>query len=322
MAEQYTYAVARIRALENSLMDRQDLEQLLYAPNLETALQQLADGGFGGETQEPSIESILQAERDRLWGQIRALVPGDKAIQIFQFGVDYHNIKAAVKALLTGASLEGLFLDNGTVSAEKIIHAIKKREYGQLPPHLGETAQHAVEVLLQTRDGQECDLVVDCAAMRHMVHTGRNSGIPFVQQYMELAVALTNLKIAVRGCRTEKGAAFLRRAMEPCGTLDVEQLAAAAAKGQEALCAYLSYTSYAEAVEELKQSMSAFEKWSDNKIMELVRQQKSNLFTIAPILAYLLAKENEIKSVRMILTAKQNHIASETIRERLRDMYV
>ncbi len=322
MAEQYTYAVSRIRALENRLMSRQDLEQLLYAPTVQAAVQQLTDNGFGGEDTNSSLETLLQEERNHLWRQIRELVPEDRTIQVIQFEVDYHNVKAAVKALLTDASMEGLFQKNGTVQAEEIIQAVQNREYDRLPAHLQETVPQAVEVLLQTRDGQECDLVVDRAAMHQMLKTGRDSKIMLVRQYMELAVALANMKIAVRGCRTGKSAAFLRRAMEPCGTLDIGRLAAAAAKEQEALYAYLSFTKYAEAVEAIKQSMSAFEKWGDNKIMELIRKQKNNPFTIAPILAYLLAKENEIKEVHLILTAKQNKIAPEAIRERLRDMYV
>ena len=38
--------------------------------------------------------------------------------------------------------------------------------------------------------------------------------------------------------------------------------------------------------------------------------------------AYLLARENEIKCVRMVLTGKLNGMPEGTIRERLREMYV
>ena len=68
--------------------------------------------------------------------------------------------------------------------------------------------------------------------------------------------------------------------------------------------------------------MSAFEKWFDNKIMELIKSQKSNPFTIAPIFAYVLAKQNEIKSVQVVMTAKKNNLNVELVRERIRDLYV
>ena len=41
-----------------------------------------------------------------------------------------------------------------------------------------------------------------------------------------------------------------------------------------------------------------------------------------PVLAYIYAKENEIKQVRTIMVGKLNSISEEVIRERLRDAYV
>ena len=43
---------------------------------------------------------------------------------------------------------------------------------------------------------------------------------------------------------------------------------------------------------------------------------------IAYPVAYIIARQNEIKAVRMILSAKLNDLPEQTIKERLRDMYV
>ncbi|MDK2799758.1 MAG: V/A-type H+/Na+-transporting ATPase subunit [Clostridiales bacterium] len=45
-------------------------------------------------------------------------------------------------------------------------------------------------------------------------------------------------------------------------------------------------------------------------------------FGIEPLVAYLMAKENEIKIVRIIMVGKINNISNEIIRERLREAYV
>ena len=47
-----------------------------------------------------------------------------------------------------------------------------------------------------------------------------------------------------------------------------------------------------------------------------------NHFPLDRWLAYLLARQNEIKTVRIILTGKQNEFPDEAIRERIREMYV
>jgi V/A-type H+-transporting ATPase subunit C len=57
-------------------------------------------------------------------------------------------------------------------------------------------------------------------------------------------------------------------------------------------------------------------------MMETIKPQKYNAFSVGPLVAYVLARENEIKTVRIILTGKQNGFSDEVIRERIREMYV
>ena len=47
-----------------------------------------------------------------------------------------------------------------------------------------------------------------------------------------------------------------------------------------------------------------------------------NSFSLGPLVAYVLARENEIKTVRIILTGKRSGLPEEFIRERAREMYV
>ena len=43
---------------------------------------------------------------------------------------------------------------------------------------------------------------------------------------------------------------------------------------------------------------------------------------VCPLVAYVLARENEIKTVRIILSGKANNLPEDSIRERVREMYV
>lgn len=84
----------------------------------------------------------------------------------------------------------------------------------------------------------------------------------------------------------------------------------------------MSATEYAEAANRLKESNSAFEKWCDDRVMGLIKEQKSNPFTIGPLLAYIIARQNEINMVRIILSGKLNELPDSVVRERLRELYV
>ncbi|HBF8938183.1 TPA: V-type ATPase subunit, partial [Clostridioides difficile] len=67
---------------------------------------------------------------------------------------------------------------------------------------------------------------------------------------------------------------------------------------------------------------TVFEKLCDDYLMEYVRGAKFKPLTLEPLIAYLYAKESEIKTIRIILTSKLNNIDADTIKERLRDAYV
>jgi V/A-type H+-transporting ATPase subunit C len=135
-------------------------------------------------------------------------------------------------------------------------------------------------------------------------------------------VAAANINIAIRGCKTNKNKMFLERAMAECGSLDKQKLIEATLQGMDAIYSYLAFTAYEEAITAIKESSSAFECWCDNLIMRYIQPQKYNPYTISPLAAYIIARENEIKTVRIILSGKRNDIADRLIRERLREMYV
>ena len=57
-------------------------------------------------------------------------------------------------------------------------------------------------------------------------------------------------------------------------------------------------------------------------LWNMLEEQKFKPLTLEPLIAYLYAKESEIKTIRIILTSKLNNIDADTIKERLRDAYV
>ncbi|HHY46370.1 MAG TPA: V-type ATP synthase subunit C, partial [Firmicutes bacterium] len=68
--------------------------------------------------------------------------------------------------------------------------------------------------------------------------------------------------------------------------------------------------------------LSKFERDSDNFLMEYLKGAKYIPFGPEPVISYLLAKENEVQTLRMLLIGKANGLPGAVIRERLRDTYV
>lgn len=318
----YVYAVARIRGAEATLLTGSVLEQLITAETAEEVLRILADHGYGSGTSGETAEELLAAERAKTWGLMAELLSDLSVFDVFRLADDYHNLKAAIKESTMQFDYPGIYTEEGTIAAERIRDAIRGRDYAALPRDMQETAERAHDVFLRTGDGQLCDILVDCAALVAIYAAGKRSRDEFLQLYAELTVAAADIKTAVRAALTGKDRAFLEAALCPCDTLDIGRLTEAALNGTEAIAAYLAGTDYADAVEALKASPAAFERWCDNLLIRRIRPQLSNPFGLGPLAAYVLARETEEKSLRIILAAKQNGFSEEAIRERVRETYV
>ena len=321
MAEQYIYAVARVRSRELSLLNESVIAQLCAASSEEDCLRILSERGWG----DPGLpsEEMFAAEQKKTWEFIRELVPDRMQIfDVFRISEDYHNLKAAIKESCIDGTHPGIFTQGGTMDPEKIAQAMEESDYEALPESMRECAKEAKETLLQTRDGQLCDAIIDQAALEAVRLAGEASGEKLLRDYGELICATGDIKTAIRSARCSKDRQFLMKALAPCDSLDIPLLADAAASGTDAVCAYLEHTDYADAVDELKQSVASFERWCDNRMIETIRPEIHNPFGIGPVAAYILARGNEIKTVRIILAAKRNGLPEEMLSERVRVMYV
>ena len=298
----YTYAVARIRALETSLLNDAVIGQLLACSTAEQALQLLIDRGWGDPSAENDMESVLKCEEEKTWQVIRDVAPDMSVFDV----------------LLNPR----IFYDDCPIPGEEMMRIVEGKEFLRLPGNMSRTAQEAMDILLHTGDGQLCDICVDKAALEAAAEAGKRSGERIIEEYADTTVAIADIKIAVRAQKTGKSAEFMRSAMAECSSLNVGQLIRAALAGEDEIAQYLQETSYAGGAEALKTSPSAFERWCDNRMIETMKPQKYETFSVGPLLGYLIARENEIKTVRIILTGKQNGFSDDAIRERIREMYV
>ena len=319
---EYTYAVARIRALESSLFSGTEIERLLACSDEEQCLQLLGEKGWGDATGSMDASAMLKREEEKTWEVIRDVAPDLSVFDVLSYSKLYHNLKAAIKEVCTEVENKNIFYDDCSIPGPEMLQIVRNKEFHRLPGNMGETAAEAYDTLLHTRDGQLCDIIVDRAALDAIYEAGQTAEDEIIKNYAESTVAIADIKIAVRSQKTGKSLEFMKRAMAPCNSVNVDQLSKAAVSGLDAVRDYLLGTSYAEGAAALEESPSAFERWCDNRMMETIRPQKYNSFSVGPLVAYVLARENEIKTVRIILTGKQNEFPDEAIRERIREMYV
>ena len=319
----YTYAVARIRAMEMTLFSASVIEQLMAVKTYEGCLAFLAEKGWGNGNPSQTAEEILEAEREKAQKTVKELLRGeDQILSVLTYQSLYHNLKAAIKGAVNSGFHGSVYYDDCAVDGKEMERIVAEKDFDALPEHMREAAREACETFLHTGDGQLCDVIIDRAALDAIYQAGKESPDKIIQDYAESTVAVADIKIAVRSQKTAKSTDFMKRAMAECDSLSVSQLSKAALSGMDAICEYLRGTAYAEGAEALAESPSAFERWCDNRIIQTISPEKYHAFTIGPVIAYVIARQNEIKTVRIILSGKQNELPDDSIRERVRKMYV
>jgi V/A-type H+-transporting ATPase subunit C len=322
--ELYIYPVMRTHMRERSLLSQTDIDEMVAAKSVAGVYQILQEKGWS-QAGVQSTEALIAAQQEDTWTFVEELLGDLTPFDVFRYANDYHNLKAAIKMNYAGESERHAgryFIQNGTIDPAVIQQAVKTHDFGALPARMAQAGREAYEVLAQTGNGQNCDMIMDRAALIAIHEAGENAESQLLKAYARITVDCANIKAAIRCCLMKKGRDFIDRAVAPCGTLDTPALVDAAAEGIEAVYNFLKTSAYAGAVGHLKRSMAAFERWCDDRMIDMIRPQKNNFYTIEPLAAHILARENEIRMVKLILSAKINDLSMDALKERLRGMYV
>lgn len=166
MEREYTYGVARIRALESNLFSDDTISALLQCSNYEECLNFLRDKGWGNGNMEQSLEEMLQQEKAKTRQIVEELAGEDSEIEVLTIGDEFHNLKAAIKQVCTSSEIENVFYDGCKLDTEFLKDCIKQGNYSALPQYMAGAAKEATEMLLQTGSGQLCDIIIDRATFR------------------------------------------------------------------------------------------------------------------------------------------------------------
>ncbi len=308
----YTYAVARVRINELTLLSAADMEQLISAPGFDAAEAILHSKGY----------TDIEAKMDETRQLIAELLPqnGAGALDFLIIKNDFHNLKAQLKALFSGHEAQGYLMRPAVYDSAAIAQPLQSKRFDQLPACMAVCAETAYDLLATTLDGQLADAVIDRRALETMLALAGGLGNAFAAQLAEKICAFANIKIALRAAHTKKSQDFLEKSLCSCASLSKKDLLAACAQGN--IEGFLRETTYRGALDALAQSNAAFEKYCDDALLDFASSAKWKSFGVEPVIAFYLAREAEVKSLRILISCKRIGVPAQEIRKRVRQLYV
>lgn len=330
--DDYIYPSARVRALENSLITKDTLEKLIDAKSPDECIKILTDRGFGGGHEIPSpasFEELISAEQDTLYNLIASIVKNPKIFDLFRFIYDYHNIKVLLKSeFLNISDPENMLFGSGTIPVQKLKVIIKEKNYAELSATMKKAIDLARESFSKTNDPQIIDIELDRASFDEIASLAKDLDSSFIKGYTAISSDLNNLKSYLRIKRMNKGFDLFSRVFITGGYISLKTFMTSFDDTVEQFAEKIASFGYYEILSDgaayLRETkkFTLFEKMCDNYLMEYIKKARYISFGIEPIVAYIYAKENEFKTVRIILASKLANLEPETIKERLRDTYV
>lgn len=329
----YAYAAAHIFALENKLLSRDRVERMVEAPSAADALRVLSETEYAAGISELSgphdYEKLLSMEVRRIYEFFQTISPNPEITNLFFVKYDFHNLKVLIKSRYLGKEQDELLItEGGNVPLEVLKEAVKDEDYTQLPDYIREALEEIDEAMSLKVDPQRIAITLDRAMYRHIFDICRKKKNTFALDYFTLQADLINIRSFLRVRKIGESFEFLNSLLLPNSQFGEEFFLEAMQEPVEHIVDRLKSTKYSQilsqGVEEYIKtgSLSKYERLMDDFLLDYVKAARWNPLGIEPIIGYLLAKENEVRIIRIIMVGKINNLPAGSIRERLRDVYV
>ena len=308
------------------MLTRDRAERMLDAPGFEDCAKLLTDSGYEDMSQMniKQIEDALAARRAALFRELEGLVPDPAALDLFRMKYDYHNIKVLIKSTAMEQEDSALLSESGRIPCETILRCFRDDRLRDLPGAIGAAAEEARNLLSRSANPQLSDFLLDKAYFAELQEKAEALNSDFARGYVQILADATNLRSAVRILRMGKDIGYLREALVPGGSISEERLISGIAG--EGIASVFAGSALAKAAQLGADAVSGgtltgFELACDNALNAYLADAKRASFGEECVLAYIAGQESELTAVRMILTGRLAGVPSDTIRERLRDLY-
>lgn len=318
MKDNFAFATGGVRALENGLLNRAFLTTLAEA-GAEEQRRMLIDRGFTGFEKTSDPDKALAGRMEQVYEELLPYLPDRSVLDVCLLPNDYHNLKVAVKGLVRGGERKDLYRRPALVDPDQLWEPLSAKDWESLPGFLREDAREGYEVLTQTGSGQALDLELDRRCLAAMLAAGQKVG-GTTASYAEKFVRCAVLRVALRLSRQEPGDALIRAALLDAPGLDLIALTNAVQSGEGAVKAYIREN--CDLPEEAFAGGSAgLEKAMENDLVATLQEVRRVACGADVVVAYYLAREMELKNLRILLTGLKAGQKGADLRERMRDNY-
>ena len=324
---EFAKVIPRLRVFETRLLDKAKLDRMIDSSSAEDVIKILKETEYSNimtnVKKAEDYENMLSLELERVYKELYDMCANKKIVDIMSIKYEYHNIKVLLKGKFLNKDFSDILIPIGRMDIVKFKNIIIENDYSDLTKTMRLGIEETITRFNLTKDSQLIDMILDMYMFEELREIAQELNDKFVTKYIKAQIDLTNIRTLLRVKNQNKERDFLQRALIKGGIIDIDTLISLFNDAASNIPVKLSHTDYYEMLKNnTTYEGGVLEKSMDNYIMKLMKDAKMIPFGMEPIIAYIYAKETEIKVIRIIMVGKLNNINAEIIRGRLRDVYV
>ncbi len=319
----YTFATAQIRVLEAQMLTRATLLDMCNAEDFDQAVEMLASTEYalpGANRTIAELEKILLEKRSDVRNTFKNLMIDEPLVELLRAREDFANLRLALRRKLTEKPLDSDYSNDGSVPANEFEEIFEQEDYSPLPLYMKEAIEQAVLAYYQNKDIRQIDYAIDKFQAEYKLKTAEQLNSIFLLELFRMQVDLTNIRTMLR--------LKLRESQESEGFMEggyisIDRFKHALDLSNEAIGPLFASTPYYDVVESgvhyfiANNSFLKIEQHCEEHLTGFLKSTMQITAGPQPVIAYLMLKEHEIRTVRLILTAKRNSLDARLILDRL-----
>lgn len=315
-----------IRAHETELLDNAFYQQLLTANSMDAAIKMLQGTPYEflrkNEDKEEGLSHYLEQE----YAKAFQLSPNSKVIEFAALEYVYHNLKVLFKSYYTEKDLRHLLINIGPYDLEDLGKAVRSGTSDVIEGDYLTTIHKVREYMNEYENVHHLDALLDYYYFEHWMELAKEIHDPELIQSVKEYVDLHQMTVAMRLAKMGKPISAISGLVPDVGAIPTSDFVQWAKEGPEGLSRALMETPYRELLTKLTDDKqwidpTKLEKLMDDRRMVYQTAAKYEAFGPKPILAFLYAKETEIKNIRVILNGIANGLPKEIVEKTLRQNY-
>ena len=323
----YGFAVGRLRVLQTHLLESSRLTDLANSVNTEEMITRLSGTVYSPSAETTGlaeqIETRLRDLRREAYRLVASLSQNEALRRFIQGAEDFRNIKILLRRNLIENSPALELSDLAYIGPEQLAEVFEAEKYGALPQAMDQAIQRAVTAYYEDKNPRNIDLELDRGTFLYRRELAGELKNEYLLSLCGLLADLANIRSMARLKWLEEDRKLLGQVYLPGGSVELSRLQSALTNAWDSIPGLFFATPYAELIEHglaflvANDSFLRLEKYCDDYLGEFLRASNQVVAGPEPLIGYILGIEQEIRSVRLIFSAKQAGMSSETIKDRL-----